>query len=74
MKLKGSLYHHLALCDIFVERATIMSHEGISLNVLHVGPGAFKRFITFLIVYCHLQYKQKATFVTWSCEANVGKK
>lgn len=40
-----------------MEGATIVSQQSVGLNVLHVGPGALIGFITLLVVYFNLQYK-----------------
>lgn len=41
-----------------MERAAIVTHQGVGLDVLHVGPGAIEGLITVFVVYCYLQRKQ----------------
>lgn len=52
---------HLVVCDFFVEGPTVMSKQGIGLDVLSVGPGALVGLVTFLVVYTDLQHKQLFT-------------
>lgn len=41
-ELKGQREPHLTLMDRFKKLAPIVSPQGATLNVLHVGPGALK--------------------------------
>lgn len=41
-ELKGQREPHLTLMDCFKKLAPIVSPQGATLNVLHVGPGALK--------------------------------
>lgn len=52
-------YHYLLFTELLVESATIVSHQGVGLDVLYVGPGALIHFITFFVVHFHLQHKKE---------------
>lgn len=53
------MYAHLLVSNLLVKRAPVVHQKGIALDVLNVGPRALVGFVALIIVYCHLQHKQR---------------
>ena len=49
---------NLMLGELFVERAAVVSKQGVGLDVLSVRPGAAVGLVAVLVVHFHLQHKQ----------------